>query len=325
MEVILFSNSLQTRLRFAPLEQNRSVNITYLPCSSLKSDLKEAHRDAFVYVDISGQGDEDKERLLYYVRNYGKQRYGIIDPEGWIRDVGMLFHNGAVDYIGTPFNGSITIKRVKKALALRPYMLEDSGSHKRSTVRDGYILSGNDWQRIRSGQEYAFALMYIELENKVELKKNLSDVMIGAADNSFRSYIEQSVSQYMGRVWIWNDFEGIVLFPFDGTSCDAVSVCFGIVLSRKIYSVENPYFNRVLSFSIALHLGNTVYRRSGDTGTIISDSINTVFNVGRKFGEQGNFYLTRQVLEYAPPGMENCFVPAGRFEGFEIMRMRLPI
>jgi hypothetical protein len=167
--------------------------------------------------------------------------------------------------------------------------------------------------------------MYIELENKVGLKKNLSDVLIGAADNAFRSYIEQSVSRYMGRVWIWNDFEGIVLFPFDGTSCDAVSVCFGIVLSRKIYSVENPYFNRLLSFSIALHLGNTVYRRSGDTGTIISESINTVFNVGRKFGEQGNFYLTRQVLEYAPPGMEDCFVPAGRFEGFEIIRMRLPI
>jgi hypothetical protein len=124
MEVILFSDSVQTRLWFAPLERSRSVKISFLPCSSLKKGLKEARRDAFVYVDISGQGDEEKERMLHYLRNYGKSKYGIIDPEGWVPDVGMLFHNGAGDYVGAPINGSITIRRVKKALAIHPYMLE---------------------------------------------------------------------------------------------------------------------------------------------------------------------------------------------------------
>jgi len=325
MEVILFTDSEEIKVRFRPLEQSRTVTITYHPCALLKAGLKAAHRDAFVYVDISGQGSEDKKRVVQYLKRYDKHRYGIIDPEGWVEDVGMLFHDGASDYIGTSLGGQITISRVRKALALHPYTLEDAGRQKRGAVRGGYILSGSDWRQIRSEQEYTFSLMYIELENKELLKRNLSDDLIGEADNSFRSYIEQVVSEHRGKVWIWNDFEGIVLFPFDGTRCNAVLVGFGLMLSRKIYSVENPFYNAVLSFSIALHLGNTVYRRFGDTGTIVSDSVNTVFNIGRKFGERGNFYLTRQIMEYAPSGMEDCFLPAGHFEGLDVLRMRLPL
>ena len=325
MNVILFSDSEEMKERFLPLQRSRAVDFSLLPCSSLKRGLKEAPRETFAYVDVSGYGRESKERILKYLKVYGKRRYGIVDPEGSVRDIGTLFLDGASDYVGRSFDGQITPRRVCSALALRAHMLEDAGSHKKTLGEDGYILSGSDWRRIRSGQEYTFCLMYIELKDKRQLRRTLSDDLIGAADNSFRSYVEQTVSQNNGKVWMWNDFEGIVLFPFDGRRCEAVLMCFGLMLSRTLYSVENLHFNTPLSFSICLHLGNTVYRRIGDTGTIVSDSVNTVFNIGRKFGEPGNFYLTGEVLAYAPKGMEGCFLPVGRFEGFEVQRMRLPV
>jgi hypothetical protein len=123
---------------------------------------------------------------------------------------------------------------------------------------------------------------------------------------------------------MWHDFEGLVLFPFNGERCNAVLTCLRLMLSQKIYSVETPYFHSMLSMRIAMHIGNTIYRKAGDTGTIVSDSLNTVFNLGRKFGNPGNFYLTRQVLEFAQEGLTGCFVPAGHFNGMEIMRMMLP-
>jgi hypothetical protein len=204
-------------------------------------------------------------------------------------------------------------------------MRGNAGGRKKEALRTGYILSGSDWQKIRAGKEYTFCLMYINLDGKDRLKKNLSDDLISEADSGFRSYVEKSVAKSGGMLWIWNDFEGVVLFGFDGKECPAVLVGIRLMLSRTIYSVENSHFNVSLSFSIALHLGNTVYRRFGETGTIVSESINTVFNLGRKFGADGGFYLTRQVLEFSPPAIKESFIAAGRFEGFEIMRMRLPV
>jgi len=325
MDVVLFTDSGKTAALFERLQRSRNVRFSCLPCDSIKEKIKAAGQDAFVYVDICGFETQKRGNVLRYLKNYGNRRYGVIDPEGWVKDVGALFLEGASDYIGSPKGVQLTVERVRLAAALHPASMKDAGRRKKEAQRSGYILSGSDWQKIRPGVEYTFCLMYIKLDGKDRLKRNLSDDLIGGADGAFRSYIESSVAKSGGIIWIWNDFEGVVLFGFDGTECPAVLVGITLMLSETIYSVENPYFNVQLSFSIALHLGNTVYRRFGETGTIVSDSINTVFNLGRKFGSDGGFYLTGQVLEFSPPGVEDCFVRAGRFEGFEIMRMRFPL
>ena len=124
---------------------------------------------------------------------------------------------------------------------------------------------------------------------------------------------------------MWNDFEGLILFPFNGGKCNAILTCFRLMLSQKIYSVENPHFRNMLSIRIAIHIGNTIYRKAGDTGMIVSDSINTIFNMGRKFGDPGNFYLSKQVLRFTHEGLKGCFIPAGNYKGMKIVRMKLPV
>jgi hypothetical protein len=325
MDVILFTDSGRIVEIFEKLQRSRSIRFSCLPCGSLQKRIKKAGRDTFVYVDICGFEMQKRGNVLRYLRNYGKRHYGVIDLEGWVKDIGALFIEGASDYIGPLKGAQLTIERVRRAAALHPPPDGDAGEKKNEALRSGYILSGSDWQKIRPGKEYTFCLMYINLDGKDQLKKNLSDDLIGEADGAFRSYIENSVAKSGGMLWIWNDFEGVVLFGFDGKNCPALLAGITLILSRTIYSVENPYFNVPLSFTIALHLGNTVYRHFGETGTLVSESINTIFNLGRKFESNGGFYLTRQVLEFSPPGVENCFVGAGCFEEFEIMRMLLPL
>ncbi|MBN2325472.1 MAG: hypothetical protein JXQ30_17240 [Spirochaetes bacterium] len=325
MDVLVFTDSGMIEELFETIRRSRSVRLSRLSCASLKKRVKEAEPGAFLYVDICGFEKKQRENVLRYLKNYGKKPYGVIDREGWVEDVGALFIEGAGDYIDPRRCARLTIERVRRAAALHPPPGSNAQGRKKEALRTGYILSGSDWQKIRPGKEYTFCLMYIDLDGKDRLKRNLSDDLISEADAGFRSYVEKSVAKSGGMLWIWNDFEGVVLFGFDGKECPAVLMGIRLMLSRTIYSVENSHFNVSLSFSIALHLGNTVYRRFGETGTIVSESINTVFNLGRKFGADGGFYLTRQVLEFSPPAVKECFIAAGRFEGFEIMRMRLPV
>ena len=322
MDVILFSDSAGTRTLLEKVGRSRSISLSYAPCVSLKKIIKDTGRDAFVYVDIGCFDEEERESVLRYLKNYGNRRYGVIDPEGWVDDAGALILEGAGDYVGPQITTALTVDRVRRAAALHPVPMKDAGRRRLEAVRTGYTLSGSDWDRIRPGREYTFILMYVSLHGKEALKRHLSDDLVADADAEFRSYIESAVTRSGGRIWIWNDFEGVVLFGFDGTECPAVLLGINMMLSETVYSVENRHFNVPLTFRIALHLGNTVYRRYGETGTLVSDSINTVFNLGRKYGSTGGFYCTRQVFEFFPSGVESCFVGEGRFEEFEIMRMR---
>jgi hypothetical protein len=123
---------------------------------------------------------------------------------------------------------------------------------------------------------------------------------------------------------MWNEFNGLALFPFDGSSCDAVIPCLRLMLANRIFSADFPFLSTALSYRIALHIGSTVYRRKGDTGEIVSDALNSVFHLGRRFLAPGNFTITKAVYDRVPECLKSCFREGGAYDGTAIMRMRLP-
>jgi hypothetical protein len=128
-----------------------------------------------------------------------------------------------------------------------------------------------------------------------------------------------------GRLWIWDDYGGLALFPYDGTDFEPVLTCYRLALSRRIYNIEVFSLSVQHSYRIALDIGSTVYRSRGRTGTLVSGAINDIFNLGKKFCKPGNFYITEKVFELVPEGLKKRFLPVGNFQGNKIMRMRLPI
>jgi hypothetical protein len=95
-----------------------------------------------------------------------------------------------------------------------------------------------------------------------------------------------------------------------------------LMLNQRLISAEEFCYDFLVSFRVALHIGNTVYQLRGDTGTIVSDSINSIFHLGQKFAEPGSLYLTEDVRPLLPAGLEKSFVSEGIYEGREILRMR---
>ncbi len=325
MNLIIFSDSKTTETYYKKISGKRGMNLEVYPSSELKKRIKGIDKSAFIYVDISAYDDEERERIIRYLSRYQGVHYGIFDPKGVIQDVAILFFGGASDYIGKNIlKKALTLTRIKKAASFHSPERHVAEKISSTETPSKVIPSGSKWNEIKSGQEYTFVLMYVELDHHGELRKNLGEDLVNAVTASFKKYIEKVVSNINGRVWIWNDFSGLILFPFDGKSCDAVITCYKLILNRKLICVEEFPFRKLFSFHIALHIGNTIYKQKGKTGTLVSDTINSIFHLGRKFAKPGNFYLTTDAYEFVPEKLHRFFVPAGSFEGSEIMRMLLP-
>jgi hypothetical protein len=342
VRIVLFSSNKKVKDALgAPAAKGRFELEIRAP-SEFRKALKGLSRGCFVYFDVAGRTEAEIGRIARLLGKKGLP-HGFVDPGDRIRDVARLFQLGASDFVG----GRLLKKEIDPA-RLRRAVLERIVPARAKTrqarpktkravfkpskpKKPGFIKTpGEDippaasWGEIEEGKEYLFCLMYIELDNLAELRKSLGEKNILLTVKTFREYVERSIAPHCGRLWMWNEFNGLALFPFDGSRCDAVTPCLRLMLANRIFSADLPFLSTSLSYRIALHIGGTVYRRKGDTGEIVSDALNSVFHLGRKFLKPGNFTITKAVYDRVPDCLKKCFLEAGVFEGSGIMRMRLP-
>jgi hypothetical protein len=97
-----------------------------------------------------------------------------------------------------------------------------------------------------------------------------------------------------------------------------------VLLSRVFYDIDESLLPGRLIFHMALSVGTTVYQK-GDTGRIVSDGVNSIFHLGRKYAQPGQFLMTAEACELAPPALRAHLVPAGSFEGSRIVRLLRPM
>jgi hypothetical protein len=327
MEIVVFSDNRNTEKCFSKIQKAKQYTVHIFSLSEIKKIVSNTQSGALIYIDVTNVDDRERDKALRFLSKLQGYRYGIIDPRGTIKDVAAQFHNGAADYIGKEvFKECITIKRLKNLVAYKEIdVLDKIEKEGAEPVTERYILSGKDWRTVKPGQEYTFCFMYIELDNQKELIKKYGPAHLDEFLRSFLELIENTVSPINGKIWMPFDFGALILFPFDGERCDAILTCFRLIMARKIISIERYDSRALLSYRIVLHLGNTIYRNRGNTGSIISDSINTIYHLGQKFAQEGNFYVTKELFEFIPGGLKRWFSPAGSFEGRETKRMRLPL
>jgi hypothetical protein len=329
MNILVVSDSTTVQKKFETIEKSKTYNLQFCSYADMRKKLALQDDDFFAYLHIDGIPPEQRENALRFLSRSYYRRYGIVDSRGDTKDVALFFHQGASDYIGkTLLTGRIDGRRLRRVLrfAASPVGRKSEKKGVRPALQSERCLpSGKDWSGVREGQEYTFYLMYVELDNQSALKNQFSDTQLNIAVNRFKSFIERTISVEHGKIWMWNEFGGLILFPYDGKSFDAVLACMRIIISRTIFSIEELNFKKLVSYRIALHLGNTVYRRKGDTGTIISSSINTIFHLGKRYVKPGNFFITSDVYRHLTQKVQKSFRTAGSFEGRSILRMRLPV
>lgn len=319
MKGILFSDSPSIKKIFSVL---KGLSVENVSVSGMTKALKNINEPHIAYIDINGI--KNPAAMLQKLLKNEYIYWGICDPKGDLQDPAQMMRMGFIDYIGKDLcKQGYSAKRFAE-------VNEFIGKNAKSITSDekkqsSYIVSGNEWKSIRIGSEYTFCMMYVELDRTKEIKRShFGSGSINPAE-MFKGFVEKSVHPFGGKIWMWMDFCGLVLFLFDGKENIAASSGVKLMLDGSIFSIEESFFGTVMSFKSAVHIGNTVFRKRGDTGEIISDSINSVFHLGQKFTEFGDMTITEEALLLAPSGLSKLFIPEDEYEGRNIFRLRRQI
>ena len=326
MKVVVFTSKKALAAKLDSLNRSRLFEFAVEDPSRLGKKPGGISEKRLYYLDSSHFSDKEIGKILRAYQGSEMVRIGIIDQSAIVPDPAQYFHQGVVDYIGKPLiQAGIDAQRIKKAVEYCSFSEETPTSTPIRPSFQEWILSGNTWKNVRSGQEYTFIIMFVEIDLIDEWKKKSGRDHLDEVKATFQKHIQQEISQIGGRIWMWMDMGGLILFPFDGQSCDPILAGLRFILNRTVISAEVYRYHTTISYRVALHIGNTMYKTRGNTGTIVSKSVNFLFHLGHQFAEPGNFYLTEPVTGFIPEGFRDCFTPAGTFEEMPISRMRVPV
>jgi class 3 adenylate cyclase len=326
MKVLVFSRSPAAILRTLSARARKDMNLEAFSLSALRESLPSPAEAALVYVDVRGLSDKERAKALAEIAKNPQVCFGVLDPMGTVKDIAALFHAGAVDYIGKKL--TLAAFTARRAAAVAEYAREAYGGEDGDAAGTGEATESaavsDGWRDIVPGKEHRFAFLFVEVDDAEELKKRHEPENLVNAMETFRGFVERIVQQHGGRLWMWGRFGGLALFPLHNSTSAAPLCGLRILLSRVFYDMDESLLPGSLSFHMALSVGTTVYQK-GDTGRIVSDGVNSIFHLGRKYTQPGQFLLTAEAGEFAHPALRSHFLPAGSFEGRRIMRMQRPV
>jgi hypothetical protein len=318
MKLFIFTKTKGAEKWFSSIKKGASAP-EFHPPADLKKTEKNIPCGSIVYIDASSFKSGDLLKAIAPLAKRDDICFGIIDPKGSVADVAELFHKGAADYIGKDLiKKGVSLKRIESVCSFGGMAIDESASAKNSA----FIVSDRNWKCIKQGREYTFCMMLVELDKSRDIKTSNFGGAQQSPSEIFRKFIDQQTESTCGKVWIWHDFGGVILFPFEGSGCEALLPALRMTLHRNIFSIEESIFTMPISFRIAIHIGNTVYKERGDTGNIVSDAINFIYHLGQKKAEAGSLYITSEAYERIPESFRSFFLDEGQFEGRPVFRMK---
>ncbi|NBB90631.1 MAG: hypothetical protein GVY23_05425 [Spirochaetes bacterium] len=340
MKVHLFSNGSHAASAFAALKRSRRYDLEISEPSDPRRAIRSCDPGEFVYVDVSHLEGEELVVFARKLTRVASCPFGLVHASDGPADPSRLFFAGASDYIGaSALELGITTKRMDEVMRFIEHRevehreaLEAGSSAAAAVDTPGdaaaapdssrYILSGTDWDGIEPSHEYTFWLLLAELDDISRYANQTSGTYTEELVAAFRKRVTDAVEHYNGRVWIWKKTGGLLLFPFDGSTCNPIVPMMRLVLNRAIADVEHYGLKSDSSFRLALHLGNTVFESEGRTGGIVSETVNFIFHLGQRYLEPGDVGVTAEAFSFLPSSLKPYFERSASFEGHRIARLR---
>lgn len=325
MDVVLFTDRKHADKQFTGVKRSRAYTVKVKTIGELKDFLKSVKVQTLLYIDAIGFKLDELRRTLTLLERNEYVRWGIIDHTEHIQDVADLFHRGCADYLPKAvLNAGVPAKRIKAVLAFKPFPDCSTLSEQTDFQAKGWKIAPNGWKDIKSGEEYTFCFLYVELDMMEEWKTKSGKAHMDDIQDIFRRHLERNFGPQGGKIWMWMNRGGVLLFPFDGKMCDSVLTAVRFVLNRTIISIEEYHYNTLITYTMGFHIGNTIYKSRGDTGELVADTLNFLFHFGKQFAEPGHLYCTEPVMPFIRPGLKGLFKKAGPFEGVSMFSTVLP-
>ena len=304
----------------------KNINVTIRSLDKIKGNLLNNNSESYYYIDVNDLPQKEIDNLMEKIR-VEKLNIGIIDPKGKIKDPASLIFKGFFDYLGKDVikrllqSQELDFSRIESAINFHKNRLTVSNFKKGKEKLEKEVNFCSNWKEVKEGKEYLFWILFIVVDNVDRLKESISNEYRKYLFARFKEFVRKIVKKGNGRIWIWNEHGGVVLFPYNGIDIDAIATSIRLIMNRRIFSFElKDSFD--LYYRLALHRGKTIYKKRGETGTIISDDINKVFHLGLDFANRSGFYITEAAMKLLPRRAINAFEDLGIYEGLRIFKFR---
>lgn len=325
--IILFTDSKIPLKHFGTIEKSPKWNFDSLAQKDLRKRLKAPQTETIYILDYDSISEDEKAKNLNYFLKKDDIPRIVIDRKNSIADPAEQLMKGC-DYIG----GDLLKSGIKPARLIKytefftrfsapPSLPEDGDCIEPEKQTSDYIISENGWKDIKSGKKYSFYMLFTEITLPSSWKKKSGSVHLNKLKQTFQSVAEKTATQDDGKVWIWNEYGGLILFPYDGNSSSAVISGIKLMLNRVLISIEDFNLHTPIRLKVSMHLGTTTWKARGKTGTIISDSLNSIFHLGTKYTPLNEMDITEEVYNELPAGIQKMFTDAGTFEDRRIFRL----
>lgn len=299
--------------------------------ANYKKYIKTISEPVVAYLDIYQRTEKEYWEEIRALLKQQNISLGIIDAKSAAPDPAAFFHAGVSDYITKKqLSEGISQKRIKSILDIKRAITSERKDEKSQKLYadlnkkdfSGKLIPNGEWKEAKYGKEYVFYLLFAEIDLSSDLKKKGAQGHLKNIKDVFYNYIRQHVEPINGKIWMWNEFGGLILFPYTKKYQDVAVTAAKLIAHMPIASCEDFPFKMEISYRFALHIGETVYKERGNTGTIVSDAVNFTFHLGQKFAKPGNFYLSEEAYDRIYPRLKELFLPEGMFENKNILRLR---
>ncbi len=276
-----------------------------------------------VYLDTAGMDEAAYKKNLRRLKSLGAAvSWGVIDSADLEGDPAALFQEGAADFIGAALlrrgPGGARLKRVLEYVRRSG---PGAGASAPETADGGSAFPG--WSKIKPGEVHEFHFLYVGPENQGALKTRLGEGGFTVLRDRLKNYLVQALSSSEALVWMQSEASILLLLPVEADrSGRIVESCLRILLNLPLVIYEQLGLEIPLPLIFALHRGRTLFQAPGNTGTVVSEDVNFIFHLGAKKAAPGRLTLSREALPAVPPRLADLFVPAGNFEGQDLLHSR---
>ena len=287
------------------------------------------------YLDISGLSPVEMKKTFVLFKKVGAF-WGIIDPKGVAEDPAMFFFNGAYDYIGPALvRNGLSKKRFDTALSwasegggIESGNEVENGAERENKKKNQKLPAGKfeGWKSIRSGTSASFFFLFVSLSAKSNssLRPLIGEAAFNTVKNRLGDVLQQGLWETDALLWMETEGSSLFLIPPRAANIRAaVEAVLKMILNIRLIGIEKLGLLIPVELTFALHYGQTIFQAPGQTGAVVSESVNYIFHLGTKRAETGRLTISDDVPEEAiPEGLLNLFISAGEFERIPVRHSR---
>jgi hypothetical protein len=302
-----------------PLPSRAAKDVEARPLSELAAHDPDSADVA--YLDANGMEPAALKKACALMRSLRPgQAWGVIDPKGDVEDPAALFQMDASDYIGPRLlKAGIQASRFGRAVDYAIPPVASSGQARRKGKEESFP----GWKALKAGEQREFFFLYAAIADAAALKQRIGDKRFGALRERFHACLSQSFADTDALAWMHDDSGILFLLPaIEAQARAALQSCLRLTLNAPILGYETFGLESPFAFVFALHRGTSNYLPPGKTGTLVSEDVNFIFHLGTKKAEAGRLAVSSRAAGAIPERLQGHFLPAGRFEGFEIQKSR---